>query len=106
MELLKAESIAENREALATGRLDSGWFNGRPSTENDRSAARNRSAFTALGISPISGNKESKRLGMSMSTRKCVGRGGINPRNVVLLCRGYAGGRAAITVFSGDRVQV
>lgn len=48
MELLKAESMAENREALATGKLESGWLRGSPSTEKDRSAARKRSAFTAL----------------------------------------------------------
>lgn len=52
MELLKAESMAEKREALATGRLERGWFRGRPSTEKDRSAARNRSAFTALRVRP------------------------------------------------------
>lgn len=48
MALLKAASMAEKREALETGRLSRGWFSGRLSTEKDRSAARNRSALTAL----------------------------------------------------------
>ena len=48
MELLKAASMAEKREALETGRLSRGWFSGRLSTEKDKSAARNRSALTAL----------------------------------------------------------
>ena len=56
MELLKAGSMADNREALATGRLESGWLRGRPSTEKDKSAARKVSAFTALRINPTAGS--------------------------------------------------